>query len=75
MDPVFANSIMMLALALAAIGSSIGLGWAISSAMGAMGRQPEAAGRIQTAMIIGCALIEALTIYVFVTVLIIFFLS
>ncbi len=70
MDPVFANSMALLALALAAIGSSIGLGWAISAAMGAMGRQPEAAGRIQTAMIIGCALIEALTIYVFISVLI-----
>jgi F-type H+-transporting ATPase subunit c len=28
-----------------------------------MGRQPEAIGQIQTAMIIGCAFIEALTIY------------
>ena len=34
------------------------------------GRQPEAAPQIQTAMIIGCALIEALTIYVLVTVFI-----
>ena len=33
----------------------------------AMGRQPEAIGKIQTAMIIGAAFIEALTIYVFVS--------
>jgi F0F1-type ATP synthase membrane subunit c/vacuolar-type H+-ATPase subunit K len=32
-----------------------------------MGRQPEAAGKIQLGMIIGCALIEALTIYALVT--------
>jgi F-type H+-transporting ATPase subunit c len=36
--------------------------------MEAIGRQPEASGRIQVAMIIGCALIEALTIYALVTV-------
>ncbi len=49
--------------ALAAIGSGLGLGRAVGSAMEAMGRQPEAAGKIQVGMIIGAALIEALTIY------------
>jgi len=53
-------------LGLAAIGSGLGLGRAIDSAMSAMGRQPEAIGKIQTAMLIGCAFIEALTIYAFV---------
>ncbi len=51
---------------LAAIGSGIGLGRAVGSAMEAIGRQPEATGKIQTAMIIGAALIEALTIYALV---------
>jgi F-type H+-transporting ATPase subunit c len=55
-------------LGMAALGSGLGLGRAISSAMEAMGRQPEAAGKIQTAMIIGAAFIEALTIYAFVSV-------
>ncbi len=55
-----------LGLGLAAIGSGIGFKGAIGSAMEAMGRQPEAAGKIQTAMIIGAAFIEALTIYVFI---------
>jgi F-type H+-transporting ATPase subunit c len=50
-------------LAMAAIGSGLGLGRAVGSAMDAMGRQPEAAGKIQVGMIIGAALIEALTIY------------
>jgi F-type H+-transporting ATPase subunit c len=53
-------------LAMAAIGSGVGLGRAVGSAMEAMGRQPEAAGKIQTGMIIGAAFIEALTIYAFV---------
>jgi F-type H+-transporting ATPase subunit c len=55
-------------LGMAAIGSGIGFARAISAAMEAIGRQPEASGKIQTAMIIGAGLIEALTIYAFVTV-------
>jgi len=51
---------------LAAVGSGLGLGKAVGSAMEAIGRQPEASGKIQTAMIIGAALIEALTIYALV---------
>ena len=53
-----------LALGLAAMASAFGLGRAVSAAMDAISRQPEAGARIQLAMIIGCALIEALTIYV-----------
>jgi len=53
-------------LGLAAVGSAYGIGRAVGSAMEAMGRQPEAAGKIQVAMIIGAAFIEALTIYVFI---------
>ena len=55
-----------LALGLAAVASAFGLGRAVSAAMDAIARQPEAGGQIQTAMIIGCAMIEALTIYVLV---------
>ena len=55
-----------LALGLAAMASAFGLGRAVSAAMDAIARQPEAGGQIQTTMIIGCALIEALTIYVLV---------
>jgi F-type H+-transporting ATPase subunit c len=67
------NELNLLALALplgfglAALGSGLGLGKAISGAMEAMGRQPEAIGKIQVAMIIGAAFIEALTIYLLVT--------
>jgi len=52
-----------LAVGIAAVGSAIGLGRAVGSAMEAMGRQPEAISKIQTGMMIGAAFIEALTIY------------
>ena len=61
-----------IAVGIAAIGSGIGLGKAVGSAMEAMGRQPEAAGKIQTGMIIGAAFIEALTIYALVGFLMLF---
>ena len=69
MDPKTMLSLAYpLALGMAAVGSAFGLGRAVSAAMEAMGRQPEAAGKIQVGMIIGAALIEALTIYALVTV-------
>lgn len=52
-----------LAIGLAAFGSAFGLGKVVSSALEGIARQPEASGKIMTAMIIGAALIEALTIY------------
>ena len=55
-----------IAVGLAATGSGIGLGKAVGSAMEAMGRQPDASGKIQLGMIIGAAFIEALTIYALV---------
>jgi F-type H+-transporting ATPase subunit c len=61
-----------LGLALAIIGAGLGLGRAVAAAMEAIGRQPEAADKIQTAMIIGCALIEALAIYALISVFLVF---
>ena len=43
---------------LAAIGAGLGIGKIGGSAMEAIARQPEAAGKIQTAMIIIAALLE-----------------
>ncbi|MEE9552903.1 MAG: ATP synthase F0 subunit C [candidate division Zixibacteria bacterium] len=72
MDPKTAVGFLLpLAVGIAAIGSGLGLGRAVGAAMEAMGRQPEAAGKIQTAMIIGAAFIEALTIYALVAVILI----
>jgi F-type H+-transporting ATPase subunit c len=53
---------------LAALGAGMGLGRAVAGAMEAMGRQPEASGKIQLNMIIGCAFIEALAIYALISV-------
>lgn len=55
-----------LGVGLAALGSGIGLGIAVAGALEAIGRQPEVSGKIMTMMIIGAALIEALTIYALV---------
>jgi len=54
------------ALAIAAFAGAFGQSKAISSALEGMARQPESAGKIQTAMIIGLAFIESLVIYVLV---------
>ncbi|MBI4388334.1 MAG: ATP synthase F0 subunit C [Candidatus Omnitrophica bacterium] len=59
-----------IAVGIAAFGCALGLAKAVSAAMEAMGRQPEAANKIQTGMIIGCAFIEALTIYALLVVFI-----
>ncbi|MHC4390374.1 MAG: ATP synthase F0 subunit C [Planctomycetota bacterium] len=54
------------ALALAAMVGAMAQSKAIAAALDGMARQPEAADKIQTAMIIGLALIESLVIYVLV---------
>lgn len=51
-------------IGLAALGSAIGLGRAVSSAMEAIGRQPDASAKILANMLVGCAFIEAITIFV-----------
>lgn len=53
-----------IAVGLAAFGSALGLGRAVSSALDAIGRQPEAMGKIRQNMFLGCALIEAITFIV-----------
>lgn len=55
---------------LAVIGAGIGIGKIGGSAMDAMARQPEAASKIQTAMIIAAALIEGVALFAVVVALI-----
>ena len=55
---------------LAVIGAGLGIGKIGGSAMDAIARQPEAAGKIQTAMIIAAALIEAVALFAVVVALI-----
>jgi F-type H+-transporting ATPase subunit c len=55
-----------LAVGFAALGCGIGMGIAVNGALQAIGRQPDASGKILSNMIIGAALIESLTIYALV---------
>lgn len=55
-----------LAIGLAALGGSIGQGRAAAAALEGIARNPGAANKIQTPMIIGLALIESLVIYALV---------
>ena len=57
----------------AAIGAGLGIGIAPAHACDAVARQPEASGKINSTMILGCALAEATAIYGFVIGLMILF--
>ena len=58
-------------VAVAAFGGALGQGRAVDSALEGIARQPEAAGKIQGAMILGLAFIESLVIYALVLGLVI----
>ena len=62
-----------LAIGLGAIGPGIGIGIAVSKAMEAIGRNPDAAGQVQTNMIVGVAFAEAIAIYALVVAILIKF--
>lgn len=51
---------VMLGAGLVVLGAGLGIGKIGGSAMEAIARQPEASGKIQTAMLIAAALIEGL---------------
>jgi len=52
---------------------AIAMGWAISRALDALARQPDAEKAITRTLFIGLAMIESLAIYVLVIVLIVLF--
>jgi F-type H+-transporting ATPase subunit c len=57
------GSIAAIGAGLAVLGAGIGIGRIGGSAMDAIARQPEAYGKIQTAMIISAALIEGVALF------------
>jgi F-type H+-transporting ATPase subunit c len=59
-----------IAIGFGAIGPGIGIGIAVSKALEAVGRNPEASGKIQTLMVLGAGLAEAVAIYAFVIALV-----
>ena len=61
------------AIAIGTIAPAISIGWIGSRAADAIGRNPEAAPKIQTAMILAIAFAEAIAIYALVVSLIVKF--
>ena len=61
------------AIGLGALGPGIGIGLIGSKASEAIGRNPEAASKVQTGMILSIAFAEAVAIYALVVALIILF--
>ncbi len=61
------------AIGVGALGPALGIGKLASKALEAIGRNPEAAPKIQTAMILAIAFTEAIAIYALVVALIIKF--
>jgi F-type H+-transporting ATPase subunit c len=51
------------------VGAAIGIGMLAKGAVESMARQPETAGNIQTAMIIAAALIEGVTFFALIIIL------
>jgi len=62
-----------LAVAIGGYGPARGLGEALSKALDAIARQPEATAQITRTLFVGMALIESIVIYAFVISLIILF--
>ncbi len=63
----------VIAIAIGVLGPALAMGMAISRAMDALARQPEAEKSIMRTLFIGLAMIESLAIYALVIVLIVLF--
>jgi len=61
------------AMALGTIGTGIGMGNGLSGATNAVGRNPEAHGKILITMMVGLAMIESLAIYALVIALVVLY--
>jgi F-type H+-transporting ATPase subunit c len=57
------GSIAAVGAGVVTLGAGVGIGWLASSAMSAIARQPEAAAKIQTSMLIAAALIEGVALF------------
>lgn len=67
------NLYVAMTMFLGAAVPAFSIGWIASKAMEAIGRNPEAAGRIQTPLVLAVAFTEAIAIYSLVVALIIKF--
>lgn len=59
-----------LAMAIVGLGISLGQGSALGKGLEGIAKQPEAGGRIQTAMIVGMAIMETIGVLTFVIAII-----
>lgn len=57
------------------LGAGIGIGIATGHACDAIARQPEASGKINSTLLLGCAMAEGTAIFGFITALIIIFMG
>ena len=74
MDILTASVVMAgLTVGLGTLSTGVAQGIAVNGAVQGIARQPEAAGTIQTNLIIGLAFIESLTIYALVIALLLLF--
>lgn len=64
---------MAIAAGIGVFGPGLGIGILVSKALEAIGRNPEAAGKIQATMFIGIAFVEALAIFALVVAFVIKF--
>jgi F-type H+-transporting ATPase subunit c len=55
------------------LGPALGMGGATSGALGAVGRNPDAHGKIMLTMLVGLAMIESIAIYALVIALVIIY--
>ncbi|HEV2527302.1 MAG TPA: ATP synthase F0 subunit C [Thermomicrobiales bacterium] len=62
-----------LAIGLGAIGPGVGVGLIVKGTVETIGRNPDAAGQLQTLMYIGVGLTEAIAIYALVITILILF--
>jgi F-type H+-transporting ATPase subunit c len=60
-------------IAIGGLGPAIAIGMIGSRGLEAIGRNPEAAGKVQTSMVLGLAFAEAIAIYALVIALIVKF--
>ncbi len=64
-----------LVMAIGSIGPALAIGMLVSKGLEAIGRNPEAASKVQTNMILGMAFAEAIAIYALVVALILKFVA
>jgi F-type H+-transporting ATPase subunit c len=62
-----------IAIGFGTIGTGVGMGHGLSGATNAVGRNPEAQGKILLTMMVGLAMIESLAIYALVIALIVLY--